>query len=76
MPSKIEDLKDIAQDVLDKKLKQISGYDAAFLYAESPTSPMHIATLVIVEGSLSFKDFKKIVASKLHLMPQESALRF
>ncbi|MEL6483309.1 MAG: wax ester/triacylglycerol synthase family O-acyltransferase, partial [Bacteroidota bacterium] len=64
------DIKDIAQEVLDGKFKQISGYDAAFLYAESPTSPMHIATLVVVEGSLNFKDFKKIVASKLHLMPK------
>ena len=70
MPSKIEDLKDIAQEVLDGKLTQISGYDAAFLYAESPTSPMHIATLVIVEGSINFKDFKRIVASKLHLIPK------
>jgi len=64
------DLKDIAQEVLDGKFKQISGSDAAFLYAESPTSPMHIATLNIVEGSLNFKDFKNIVASKLHLMPK------
>ena len=70
MASKIEDFKDIAQEVLDGKFKQISGYDAAFLYAESPTSPMHIATLVIVEGSLEFKDFKNIVASKLHMMPK------
>jgi len=70
MASKIEDFKDIAQEVLDGKFKQISGYDAAFLYAESPTSPMHIATLVIVEGSINFKDFKNMVASKLHLMPK------
>ena len=70
MPSKLEDLKDIAQEVIDGKFTQISGYDAAFLYAESPTSPMHIATLAIVEGSLNFKDFKRIVASKLHLMPK------
>ncbi|MEM0933316.1 MAG: hypothetical protein AAGJ12_12690, partial [Bacteroidota bacterium] len=62
MASKI-DLKDIAQEVLDRKFEQISGYDAAFLYAESPTSPMHIATLVIVEGSINFKDFKSMVAS-------------
>ena len=69
MASKI-DLKDIAQEVFDGNFKQISGYEAAFLYAESPTSPMHIATLVIVEGSMNFKDFKRIVASKLHLIPK------
>jgi len=69
MASKI-DIKDIAKEVLEGKFKQISGYDAAFLYAESPTSPMLIATLAIVEGSLSFEDFKKTVASKLHLIPK------
>lgn len=69
MATKI-DFKDIAQEMMDGKFKQISGYDAAFLYAESPTSPMHIASLVMVEGSLNFKDFKNIVASKLHLMPK------
>lgn len=69
MASKI-DIKDIAKEVLDGKFKQISGYDAAFLYAESPTSPMLIATLAIVEGSLKFEDFKNIVASKLHMIPK------
>ncbi|GEQ86976.1 hypothetical protein ULMS_24840 [Patiriisocius marinistellae] len=64
------DIKDIVQDALDGSIKQISGSDAAFLYAESPTSPMHIASLNIVEGSLNFKDFKKIVASKMHLIPK------
>ncbi|WP_052158355.1 wax ester/triacylglycerol synthase family O-acyltransferase [Lacinutrix jangbogonensis] len=64
------DLKDIVQDALDSSIQQISGSDAAFLYAESPTSPMHIATLNIVEGSLKYQDFKEIVASKLHLIPK------
>jgi len=64
------DLKDIMQDAFDTSIQQISGSDAAFLYAESPTSPMHIATLNIVEGSLKFEDFKEIVASKLDLIPK------
>ncbi|GGG37247.1 WS/DGAT/MGAT family O-acyltransferase [Bizionia arctica] len=64
------DLKDIVQDAFDASIQQISGYDAAFLYAESPTSPMHVATLNIVEGSLKYEDFKEIVASKLHLIPK------
>ena len=58
------------QDALDASIQQISGYDAAFLYAESPTSPMHVATLNIVEGSLKYEDFKEIIASKLHLIPK------
>jgi WS/DGAT/MGAT family acyltransferase len=64
------DLKDIMQDAFDASIQQVSGSDAAFLYAESPTSPMHIATLNIVEGSLEFEDFKEIIASKLHLIPK------
>ncbi|MBT8394314.1 MAG: wax ester/triacylglycerol synthase family O-acyltransferase, partial [Bacteroidia bacterium] len=64
------DLKDIVQDAFDSSIRQVSGYDAAFLYAESATSPMHVATLNIVEGSLKYEDFKEIIASKLHLLPK------
>ena len=63
-------IKDLLQDVLDSSIQQVSGQDATFLYAESPSSPMHIATLTIVEGSIGFDDFKEIVASKLHLLPK------
>jgi diacylglycerol O-acyltransferase len=68
--AKKNDLKDIVQDAFDSSIEQISGYDAAFLYAESATSPMHVATLNIVEGSLKYEDFKEIIASKLHLIPK------
>ena len=63
-------IKDILDDVRDNSIEQISAQDATFLYAESPTSPMHIGSLTIVEGSLKFSDFKAIIASKLHLMPK------
>lgn len=68
MPTKV--IQDFLESALDNSIQQISGSDAAFLYAESPSSPMHIATLTIVEGSLKFEDFKAIVASKLHLIPK------
>ena len=63
-------IKDILQNASDNSIQQVSGQDATFLYAESPTSPMHIATLTIMEGSIEFEDFKAIVASKLHLIPK------
>jgi len=63
-------IKDLLQDALDISIQQVSGQDATFLYAESPSSPMHVATLTIVEGSIEFNDFKEIVASKLHLIPK------
>ena len=68
MPTKV--IQDFLDNTLDDSVQQISGSDAAFLYADSPTSPMHIATLTIVEGSLEYQDFKDIVASKLHLIPK------
>ncbi len=63
-------IKDLLQDVLDSSIQQVSGQDATFLYAESPSSPMHIATLTIVEGSIEIDDFKELVASKLHIIPK------
>jgi len=64
------DLKDIVQDALDSSIQQISASDATFLYAETPKSPMHVGSVIIVEGSLKFEDFKKIIASKLHYIPK------
>ena len=64
------DLKEIVQDAFGASMQQVSGYDAAFLYADSATSPMQVATLNIVEGALKYEDFKEIIASKLHLIPK------
>jgi len=47
----------------------ISGMDATFLYGESTTTPMHVGSVSIIEGSLEFDTFKKIIASRLHMMP-------
>lgn len=68
MPKKV--IQDFLDGALDNSIQQVSGSDATFLYAESPSSPMHIATLTIMEGSIEFDDFKAIVASKLHLIPK------
>ena len=66
MPNRL--IQNFLDGALDNSIQQISGSDATFLYAESPSSPMHIATLTIMEGSIEFDDFKAIVASKLHLI--------
>ncbi len=58
--------KDIIDKVLDSSIQPISGPDAGFLYSDSPKSPMHIASLTIVEGSIGFEGFKQNIASKLH----------
>lgn len=51
-------------------LEPISGVDSTFLYVETPTSPMHIGAVAIIEGSLDFKTFKKTIASRIHQIPK------
>lgn len=60
----------ITQLLKDNNIESISGMDATFLYAETPNSPMHISSLIIIEGSLTFNDFKKTIASRIHLIPK------
>lgn len=62
-------IKRLLQDIDTKHLKSISGMDATFLYGESPTSPMHVGSVVIIEGALEFEKFKAIIASRIHQMP-------
>jgi WS/DGAT/MGAT family acyltransferase len=62
-------IKRLLQDLDTKHLKSISGMDATFLYGESPTSPMHVGSVVIIEGALDFDKFKRIIASRIHQMP-------
>lgn len=56
----------LAETLIKDKLQPVSGMDAAFLYTETPTSPMNIGSVVVVEGSLDFQTFKATVHSRLH----------
>ena len=47
----------------NKDITPISGLDAAFLYGETPSSPMHIGSVAIIEGSLKYDTFKKSIES-------------
>jgi WS/DGAT/MGAT family acyltransferase len=49
-------------------MEALSGLDAAFLYMETPTSPMHIGSLAVLEGSLQFEDFRELLQARLHLV--------
>ena len=51
-------------------LKSISGMDATFLYIDSPTSPMHVGSVAVIEGDLQFDTFRKIIQSRLHMIPK------
>ena len=50
-------------------MKALSGLDAAFLYLETPTSPMHVAGLTIIDGSLTFEKFRELLAQRIHMVP-------
>lgn len=50
-------------------IQPITGLDATFLYGESPTSPMHVGSVCIIEGSLEFETFKKTIHSRIHQFP-------
>ncbi len=48
----------------------LSGVDAAFLYLESKEIPLHIASVSIFDGPVSFERFVASIDSKLHLIPR------
>ncbi|MGD9912601.1 MAG: wax ester/triacylglycerol synthase family O-acyltransferase [Rhizobiaceae bacterium] len=55
-------------------MRQLSGIDAAFLYMETPETPMHVAGLTLFEppadfsGSF-FEHFREFFLSRMHLAP-------
>lgn len=56
-------------------MKRMSSQDAAFLYGETPTWHMHVASLAMVdptvsEGRFSFAAVRSLVADRLPLIPQ------
>ncbi len=59
----------LLQQLKGSDLEAISGMDAAFLYAETPTSPKHIGSVTVIEGSLEFDTFRAKILSRLHTVP-------
>lgn len=62
--------KTILEQLSAENLQSVSGMDATFLYAETDTSPMHVGSVAIIEGSLEFETFKKTIASRIHQVPK------
>ena len=55
-------------------MKHLSGLDSAFLYLETPETPMHVGGLNLVELPAGYRgdfhaDVQRHVASRLHLAP-------
>ncbi len=49
-------------------IHEMTGLDAAFLYLETPTSPMHVGGLSVFDGSLSFDACRQLLLDRLHLV--------
>jgi diacylglycerol O-acyltransferase len=60
----------ILEGLAKETLTPISGMDATFLYTETPTSPMNIGSVIVIEGSLDFQTFKDTVHSRIHQFPK------
>lgn len=55
-------------------MQRLTGLDATFLYMETPASPMHVASLMILdptgkEGGWAFDDVVSVYRERLHLAP-------
>lgn len=55
-------------------MQRLSGVDAAFLAVETPTTHMHVASLVLLDpdtapGGWGFGDLRGLIAGRLHLVP-------
>src|SRR5690606_31532867 len=48
-------------------MRQLSPLDAAFLYFETPRSPMHIGGVYIFEGQFTYEQFLAHVTSRLDI---------
>ena len=49
---------------------RLSDHDAAFLYGETASGPMHGANIAVVEGELSTETVRAHIARRLHLVPR------
>ena len=49
---------------------RLTTLDAAFLYLESASGPMHVASIVMIEGELDYESAYRQIDSRLHLVPR------
>jgi len=47
-------------------MEALSGLDASFLYLETAKMPMHIGSIAIIEGTITFDDFKAYIGQRIH----------
>ncbi|MEX2236470.1 MAG: wax ester/triacylglycerol synthase family O-acyltransferase [Dehalococcoidia bacterium] len=50
--------------------RRLTSMDAAFLYVEKPSQPMHIGGVMIYEGHVSRDEVRKLLSERIHLIPR------
>ena len=50
--------------------QRLSNQDASFLYIESQSGPMHVGSIGIFEGTISFERLLRSVEARMHLVPR------
>ncbi len=50
--------------------RRLSPMDAFFLYLEREEQPMHVGAVCIFDGKVPFRQFRSLLASRLHLLPR------
>ncbi|MGI9324831.1 MAG: wax ester/triacylglycerol synthase family O-acyltransferase [Pseudomonadales bacterium] len=49
--------------------QRLSAMDALFLYLETAAAPMHISSIYLVEGEVSYQSVLELFESRIHLAP-------
>jgi WS/DGAT/MGAT family acyltransferase len=48
---------------------RLTETDASFIYMETASSPMHISSVYVLEGEVSFEDVYEHIEKRIHLVP-------
>jgi WS/DGAT/MGAT family acyltransferase len=53
-----------------KLSRRLSAQDASFLYGEKEEAPLHIGSIAVLEGDVSYDSLVQHISAKLHLIPR------
>jgi diacylglycerol O-acyltransferase len=51
-------------------MQPLTGLDSSFLFLEDSHQPMHVGSVLVFEGSMTFEAFRQTLASRVHLVPR------
>ena len=54
----------------ERLVRRLSAQDASFLYSERRESPLHIGSIAVFDGAVSYDHLLANIAAKMHLIPR------